>query len=152
MDFGYVIKNSGPHTLGINNSKILTITGVKYLDVIVEISAENYLYLNGNPANAGDPQKSIPLTLEAAYSNNAGTPSISSARFLNVVNNYILTQFPLLERQHQPPGPPPTPPTEAFNQSLVNETAYIYLFGSINVGNVDVGSYESTITVTINYD
>jgi len=153
LDFGQVVSGSGIHSIDITNGKVITITGVKYLDVIVQVDAANSLYLNGNAAHAGDSQKAIPLTLQAAYSNKAGTPNVGQAKFItNITNNSFITQFPILERQSQPPGPPPPPPTNAFDQSKVEETAYLYLYGSINVGNVDAGSYSSQITVTINYD
>ncbi|HEX6983639.1 MAG TPA: hypothetical protein VF181_12840 [Balneolaceae bacterium] len=152
LNFGQVVTGNGIYSIGINNGKIITITGVEYLDVIVEVTAENSLYLNGNPANAGDPQKSVPFTLQAAYANNKGLPSIGQAKFINVVNNSFIKRIPILERQAQPPGPPPPPPTNAFEQSQVEETAYLYLYGSINVGEVNAGYYSGTITVTINYN
>jgi hypothetical protein len=153
LDFGTVVTEGGTYSVGINNGKIITITGVEYLDVIVEVTAENSLYLNGNLGNAGDPQKSIPFTLQAAYANNKGTPTVGHTKFItDISNNSFIKQFPILERQSQPPGPPPKPPTNAFEQSQVEDTAYLYLYGSINVGDVDVGPYSSEITVTINYD
>lgn len=152
LDFGQVVSEGGIFTIDINNSKIITITGVRFLDVIVEVNAENSLFLNGNPGNAGDPQKSIPFTLEAAFANNKGTPTIGQAKFINVTNNTIMTQFPILERQNRPPGPPPRPFTKGFDQSKFEETAYLFLFGSINVGSVDAGFYSSEITITVNYD
>ncbi|MDR8390856.1 hypothetical protein NC796_06895 [Aliifodinibius sp. S!AR15-10] len=152
IDFGQIISGSGTNSIDINNAKIIEIVGVKYLDVIVEITADNDLYLNGNTSYAGDSQKSIPLTLEAAYANNAGTPTIGQAKIINVPNNNFTTRFPILERQSQPPGPPPPPPTNAFDQSKVEETAYFYIYGSINVGDVDAGFYSGQITVTVSYD
>lgn len=152
LDFGIVIRDSGLYSLDINNSKVITITGVEYLDVIVDVTAQNELYLNGNPGNAGDPQKAIPFSLQAAYANNQGLPTIGEAKFINVTGNSFYKQFPILERESQPPGPPPPPPTNEFEQSQVEETAYLYLYGTINVGSVYAGSYSSQITVTINYD
>lgn len=153
LDFGQVVSGDGNYTLDINNAKIVTVTGVKYMDVIVEVTAENSLYLNGNLGNAGDAQKTIPFTLQAAYANNISTPTIGQAKFITEINsNSFIKRLPLLERQHQPPGPPPSPPTNAFDQSQVEETMHLYLYGSINVGDVDAGNYSSEITVTINYD
>lgn len=149
--FGQVISGHGIYSIGINNGKIITITGVKFLDVIVEVTAAQSLYLNGNPSFVGDPQKSVPFTLRAAYANNKGMPNIGHAKFINVVGNSFIKRIPILERQSRAPGPPPTPPTNAFEQAQVEETAYLYLFGSINVGDVNAGHYSSTITVTINY-
>lgn len=153
LDFGQVITGSGIYNIDISNSKVITITGVKYLDVIIEVTAQPKLYLNGNQSYGSDPQKSIPFTLQAAYANNEGTPTIGQAKFItNIVNNSFIKQIPVLERQHLPPGPPPPPPTNAFEQAQVEETLYLYLFGMIDVGNVDAGSYTSDIVVTINYD
>lgn len=153
LDFGQVVTGDGQYIIDINNAKIITITGVEYLDVLIEVTAENSLYLNGNPGNAGDPQKTIPFTLQAAYANSIGTPTIGQAKFITEISsNSLIKRVPILERQAQPPGPPPTPPTNAFDQSQVEETAYLYLYGSITVGDIDAGNYSSEITVTINYD
>lgn len=153
LDFGYITSGGGLYDIDINNAKIVAISGVEYLDVIVEVSGQTKLYLNGNQAYASDPQRSIPFTLQAAYANNKGIPNIGQAHFItDITNNYFIKQIPLLDRQHLPPGPPPPPPTNAFEQSQVEETMYLYLYGILNVGNVNAGSYSSQITVTINYD
>ncbi|MFN1836113.1 hypothetical protein AB2B38_012685 [Balneola sp. MJW-20] len=152
LDFGTVTNQGGTYNIPLNMTNVIRITGVKYLDVIVEVTGEPYLYYQGNPANAGDPSRRLPFTLNLAYANNAGTPSIANAKFVTGSNNYFLTTFPMLARQGRPPGPPPAPPTKNFDQSVVNETAYLFFYGSINVGNVFAGPYESSITVTVNYD
>ncbi|TYP95664.1 hypothetical protein LX73_0979 [Fodinibius salinus] len=156
--FGQLVSGSGTSsTIPISSASIIYITGVEYIDVIVDVttSGQGNLLLNGNPAHIGDSQKSLPFNLQAAYANNKDTPNIGQAKFITSItaNNSFTKQFPILERQNRPPGPPPTPPTNAFDQSKVEDTAYLYLYGSIpNVGNVDAGSYSSQITITINYD
>lgn len=151
--FGQVVAGSGTHSVGINNAKTISIKGVEYIDVIVEVDGPTSLYLNGNTSYAGNSSKTIPFTLEASYANNKGTPQIGQSKLIsNISNNSFIKQFPILERQHQPPGPPPDPPTNAFDQSKVEETAYLYLYGSIDVGNIETGPYSGIITVTINYD
>lgn len=156
--FGQLVSGSGASsTISISNGSIVAITGVEYLDVIVDVSTsgQGSLLLNGNPANIGNSQKSVPFNLQAAYANSEGTPNVGQAKFITSItsNNSFTKQFPILERQNRPPGPPPPPPTNAFDQSKVEDTAYLYLYGSIpNVGNVDAGNYSSQITVTINYD
>lgn len=158
LNFGNLISGSGTSsTISISGASIIYITGVEYIDVIVDVSTsgQGNLLLNGNPANIGNSQKSIPFNLQAAYANNKDTPNIGQAKFITSIssNNAFTKQFPILERQNRPPGPPPPPPTNAFDQSEVEETAYLYLYGSIpNVGNVDAGNYSSQITITINYD
>lgn len=150
LDFGQVITGSGTHAIDLNNAKVITITGVKYLDVFIDVMADEYLYLNGSQTT--DDQKRINFTLEAAFANNAGQPNIGKAKIINVPSNNFTKQLPILARQNLPPGPPPPPPTEEFNQAEVEDTAHLYLYGTIDVGNVDAGSYEAQITVNISYD
>lgn len=151
---GPINSNSGIHQVELIDSKVLAIIGVKYLDVDVDITAEGKLLLDGNPTYDSDPQRSIPFTLEAAFTN-SGENNVSSARPISVGSGSSLNignaRFPILSRRQRPPGPPPTPPTGDFDQSLVNETAYLYFYGQIDVGNVVAGSYRGTITVTVEY-
>ena len=155
LDFGQLISGSGnSKDIPITEAKVIEITGVEYIDVIVDVTAPTELYLNGNPGNAGDPAKAINWTLKAAYANNKGTPNVGQAKFItNISNNNFVKQFPILERQNRPPGPPPPPPTNEFEQAKVEETAYLYIYGMIpNVGNVNAGGYSCIINVTIQYD
>ncbi len=153
LHFGQVVTGSGNYSIDINNGKVITITGVKYLDVIVEVTAQSHLYLNSDIQCNAENTNCIKFTLQAAYANSKGTPNVGQAKFItDISNNSFIKQFPILERESQPPGPPPNPPTNAFEQSQVEDTAYLYLYGSINVGEVDAGPYSSDITVTINYD
>jgi hypothetical protein len=147
-----IIAGGGIFQVELIDAFVLSIIGVKYLDVGVQITGEAELLLDGNPENRGDPEKSIPFTLRAAYANRAQN-NISDAVFIPVSGTNIGdARFPILARQQQPPGPPPPPPTAAFNQSEVDETAYLYLYGEIDVGNVNAGSYFGTITITVEYE
>ncbi len=149
LDFGLLIQNEGPVNIPIAESKILTITGVKYLDVIVDIHADDYLLLNGDPCGSSNCR--IPYTLKASYANN-GTNNISEAIDFTVASNIASAQFPTLRRQTGPAGPPPTPVYKGYNPSLYLETAYLYIYGQLTVGGVNAGSYSGEITVTISYD
>lgn len=151
LDFGTLIQNDGVSTVTIDNAKVLTIEGVKYLDIIVDLTADQYLLLNGNLSCQTNPSCRIPYTLQASYANR-GIMSISQVSDFLVSGTTASEQFPIKYRGNVPPGPPPTPVYEGFNTSLFNETAYIYIYGSVNVGNVDAGSYTGTVNVTINYD
>ena len=75
-----VLSNGGIYRVELIDSYVLSIIGVKYLDVGVELVGDGELLLDGDPANAGDPQRSIPFTLRAAYANN-GQNNISDAVF-----------------------------------------------------------------------
>ncbi len=149
---GPIVAGGGIYQVELIDAYVLSLLGVKYLDVGVQIIGDGELLLNGNLENSGDPEKSIPFTLRSAYANRAQN-NISDAVFIPVSGtNTGNARFPILARQQQPPGPPPPPPTEAFNQSEVDETAYLYLYGEINVGNVNAGNYIGTITITVEYE
>ncbi|MBO6571491.1 MAG: hypothetical protein JJ958_03505 [Balneola sp.] len=151
LEFGTLIQNQGPTSIDLVNAKVLTLEGVKYLDVIVDITADNYLLLNGDLGCETDPSCRIPFTLQAAYANR-GNNNVNESVSITVLSNVASAQFQILQRTNGPPGPPPTPVYEGYDPNIFNETAYLYIYGSINVGNVDAGSYTSSISVTINYD
>ncbi len=148
LDFGTLIAETGNKTIDLANAATISMKGVKYLDVIVQISADQFLKLT--PACA-DPSCKIPLTLKAAYANR-GHDNIGQARFINVTANQADILIPVLRREGMPPGPPPTPPHKEFNPADYHETAYLYLYGSINVGNVNSGTYNANVTVSIFYN
>lgn len=149
LDFGLLVSNNGVASIGISNSVVFTLTGVRFLDVILDVSADDNLTLDGLPCGAANCM--IPFTLEAAYAN-LGSDNIGQARVISVASNFGSAQFPILRRNDGPPGPPPTPNFVGFDPSAFNSTAYIYIYGSINVGNVDAGNYEGQITISVNYD
>lgn len=151
LDFGTLIQNDGVTSVTIDNAKVLTIEGVKYLDIIVDLTADQYLLLNGNLSCQTDPSCRIPYTMQASYANR-GVMSISQVSDFLVSGTTASEQFPIKYRGNAPPGPPPTPVYQGFNPALFNETAYIYIYGSVNVGNVDAGSYTGTVNITVNYD
>lgn len=148
LAFGMVIQNEGLKTIDLLDAKVLMIEGVKYLDVIVTVMADNNLLID-DPSCTGN--CAIPFSLQAAYANQ-GSNNTNQAVLMQVASNVASAQFPILARGNRPPGPPPTPVYEGYNPALFNETAYLYLYGSINVGNVNAGSYSGQITVTVTYD
>ncbi|MFH5833718.1 hypothetical protein ACG2F4_06225 [Halalkalibaculum sp. DA3122] len=145
LHFGQVITESGFYEKDIsNNIPRVELTGVKYLDA--------YVYITTTGGCGSYPMSDLNFQLKAAYDNTGGSRLISEAKFLPVSsNNEYIFEFPILERKSLPPGPPPPPPTNAFEQSKVEETAYIYLFGNIDVGDVAAGTYCSEINVEISY-
>jgi hypothetical protein len=151
LSFGTVVQNEGLKTIDLIDAKVLMIEGVKYLDVIADITADNYLFLNGDIACNGGNTNCIPFTLQAAYANR-GTNNTNEAVLMQVASNVASAQFPIEARGNRPPGPPPIPVYEGYNPALYNETAYLYIYGSLNVGNVDAGSYSGSITITVSYD
>lgn len=151
LEFGIIIQNEGYVSLPISNAKVLAIEGVEYLDVYVDITADEYLLKDANPSCASNPSCRIPFTLQASYAN-LGNNNISQAIPLTVLGSSASAQFPIKYRGSAPPGPPPTPVYTGYNPALYNETAYLYIYGSINVGSIDAGNYSANITITISYD
>lgn len=144
LQFGDVVATQGETSVNLGDDPgmaVLSITGVRYLDVIVTITKPSALL----PVDAGISDE-LPLTsLEAAYANH-GDNDYLQAKMINGLQ----ARFPILERQSRPPGPPPTPPREG--ETPPTETAYIYLWGTIDVGAIDAGEYTATIDVTVEYN
>lgn len=151
LSFGQILRNEGTVNISLEESKVLLIDGVKYLDIYVDITADPKLLLNGDGNCSINPSCSIPFTLQVAYANR-GTNSTAEANLMNVSSNVASARFPILQRGNRPAGPPPTPVYEGYNPAAHTETAYLYLYGSINVGNIDAGSYTADITVTVTYE
>jgi hypothetical protein len=153
LDFGQVIPAVGGaanlYVIELADAKQIEIQGVKYLDVFVDIMASDLELIDDTCTG----ECTIPFQLQAAFSNTGfENNSISNAQLIPVSNNMASVRFPILQLENQPPGPPPAPPTEAFNQDLVNETAVLYLYGSIDVGNIQAGEYRGTIDITVSYE
>ena len=151
LDFGVILTGGGPSSIEIANATIVTITGVKYLDIFVTIDADDELLLGANPACSGISTCSFDFDLEAAYTNK-GSDNINNVNIIPVANNNGTARFPILHRTSAHPAPPPTPTYEGYNPALYEDTAYLYLYGTITVGMVDAGSYIGNITVTVSYD
>lgn len=147
---GPIISGSGTYQVELIDSYVLSIIGVKYLDVGVTITGDGVL-VNTDPNCTEPSQCTIPFTLNSAYANR-GQNNIADAVIIPVSANNANTRFPVLTRQQLPPGPPPPPPTEAFDQAQVEESAYLYLYGEISVGNINAGLYTGTINITVEYE
>ena len=144
---GMVVSGEGSVEIPISSGKKTTIAieGVKFLDVYVEITGPQEIYKNGNTGST----QSIPFDLKAAYSN-LGQDNYAQSRSIPVATDNSATQrFRIQGRGKGPPGPPPVPDHAGYTPPKAE--AYLYLYGSINVGNVDAGPYSGTINVTVSY-
>ncbi len=145
---GNVISGEGQVEIPISSGKVvkITIEGIKFLDVFVDIQGSEYLYENGTQGS-GD---QISFDLKAAYAN-VGSGTYSQAQIIPVSSsNNAYTRFRIKGRGEGPPRPPPVPPHEGY--SPPTDEAYLFLYGSIDVGSVNAGSYSSTVNVTVSYD
>lgn len=151
LNFGMLIQNEGMVELELSEAKVLEIEGVRYLDVLVDIMADEYLVPTDNPT-CDVTECGIPFTLQSAYANR-GQNNTGQAIIMNDVGaNMTSAIFPIMDRGNRPPGPPPTPDHEGYNPSQFNETAYLYIYGMLNVGSVNAGSYSGQVTITLSYD
>lgn len=150
LEFGTIISGTPKKTktIGLAGAATVEITGIEYLDVVVQIIADDYLVLNGNAAYQNESNRRIKFMLEAKYAN-LGTNNIGQARPVVINGNRATLQFPILRRTSGPPGPPPTPEHKGYNPP--KETAYVYLYGAIKYGAEAAGSYSGQIRVTVYY-
>lgn len=134
LQFGQVLVNSGTQqvNLGDVNMGVFTISSLKSQLVTINLDFPRELTLAGGASG----NNVIPIFLEASY-NNRGSDNYqtsipvegSSARFKileDAIANDANTQF--------------------------WETAYIYIFGSITVGDIADGNYSGSILLTVFYE
>ncbi|MEX0778428.1 MAG: hypothetical protein WD491_03715 [Balneolales bacterium] len=139
MNFGMNLIGEEPNVieLGDEGMLVVAITGVEYYDVTVTIDAPEELEM--------DSENKIGYTLNAAYANN-GQNLIGDATLMNG----DMARFQIKRREGEPPGPPPTPPHDGYTPP--EATAYLYLYGSIDVGNVAAGEYVGQVHIVVDYD
>jgi len=141
MAFDEVFAGSGLTEIGLGDPGmgVFAITGDKDLDVVVSISAPTDL------THSGLSTDTLPFSMSFAYANR-GSNDINQA----TVVAGTTARFQILSRENGPPKPPPTPRTNAFTQ--IQGTAYVYVYGTLNVGTVDAGQYAGTVEITVTYD
>ena len=124
LNFGTVVSGTGTHSLAVTdaNAGKTTISGQYKKTVYVTLTPPATLVNGGN---------SITYTPGAAYNNTADNASLATV-------------------WATPSG------TQAGFKLLANHVgktgeAFVYLFGSINVGSVPAGTYSGTYTVAVAY-
>ena len=142
LDFQQVVAGQGLTQISIGDQGmgVFSITGNEDLDVIVTLTppvSDQLTQVSGTDV--------IPFTMDWAYANR-GQNDINDATF--VTGNSA--RFRMRARDGGPPGAPPNP--QRANYTPENATAYIYIFGSIDVGNISSGQYTGTATLTVEYD
>lgn len=140
LDFGWLVREQGLTTVSLGDAGmgIISITGQADLDVLVTLDVPAAL------VNAQNPAQTIPFTFSAAYANRGRDHTADAVPF-----NGTTARFQIRRRDGGPPGPPPHPPHEGYEAPP--ETAYLYLYGTLNVGEVTAGEYTGMITVHVEY-
>jgi hypothetical protein len=147
LDFGTIVAgDTKERQLGSGDEAVIELEGIPYLDVVVSVTAPDYVYLNGDDLCVL-PACRLPLTLNYAYTNNL--------ELVDQIGGAIpfpsgTARFPIQRRVTGPPMPPPDPSIALV--SFPNATSYIYIHGSVTsiIGST-AGDYQSTITVTVEY-
>lgn len=141
MNFDTILAGSGLTEINLGDAGmgIFGITGDDDLDVIVTLTSPANLTHDGISTDV------IPFNLKFAYANR-GVNDFNQA--VEVVGTSA--RFQIRQRESGPAGAPPTPPSAQHtpNQSV----AYIYIYGSMNVGVIDAGSYSGTVDLSVVYD
>ena len=153
LDFGDLLIKNTTSTVDLfsSNTAVVTITGVPYLDIYVDVSSSTP-YLERTDLTGCTPIEKcrFDINVSASYANR-GTNSKSQSIAMNNTTDYSASaQFPIKYRGNAPPGPPPTPVYEGY--SIPTEDAFIYIYGSIDIGDVLSGSYTGNISITVNYE
>ncbi|MCF7824530.1 MAG: hypothetical protein K9N35_10215 [Candidatus Marinimicrobia bacterium] len=141
MTFETVYAGSGLTQINLGDAGmgVFAITGNEELDVIVDMSAPS------NLTNTGSSSDVIPFTMQFAYANR-GVNDINQA----VVVSGTTARFQLRQRESGPAGTPPTPPSA--HHTPAQATAYLYIYGSMNVGLISPGAYTGNVDLTVTYD
>lgn len=136
LNFGMVVTNSGRHAIQIGDPGmgVFAITAADNKQVIISLDIPDYL---SSSAHTDDV---IPLNLHCSYNNHDS-------------NEYrVASPFPLKNtasfRLYDRMG------IQGYGSSITNErkTSYVYVYGSIDIGNIDEGRYTGLVTMTVEYE
>jgi hypothetical protein len=147
LDFGTIVAgDTKERQLGSGDEAVIELEGIPYLDVVVSVTAPDYVYLNGDDLCVL-PACRLPLTLNYAFTNNLELVDQIGAAIPFPSGT---ARFPIQRRVTGPPMPPPDPSITLV--SFPSATSYIYIYGSVTsiIGSTS-GDYQSTITVTVEY-
>jgi hypothetical protein len=129
LDFGQVVSNSGVMQieLGDLNTGIFSIRAIRSQSLYIELNHPDFLTRENNPSDQ------IPLELNVSY-NNSGNDNISKSQILADRSGTI------------------TIGGSENNSENFWRKLYLYVYGSIDVGNIPNGLYKGDVTLFVSYD
>ncbi|MCP9290088.1 MULTISPECIES: hypothetical protein [Gracilimonas] len=132
LDFGTLISNTGTTEiqLGDVNMGVFSIRAFYTQNVYINLEYPEVLV----HSQAGISQE-IPLSLNMSY-NNSGTNSITSANSIPASGGMVSIHDN----------------TNLTNPSEIWKQLYIYVYGSIEVGNIPNGVYTGEVILSVDYD
>jgi len=134
LDFGTAVSGSGRQQidLGDPNMGIYSITGSQSQKVLIQVDIPDEL--TGNRASNNT---SIPLNIQMTYNNKGENDYVESVPIQGTTAEFPIKQYALQNFQ---------------TQGMVWETAYLYIFGSLDVENVPDDVYTGEITLVVEYE
>lgn len=135
LNFGQIATNTGENLieLGSTSMGIFSITGFKNQRVFLEVTYPNALLHQDPLVNA-----EIPLTINLA-ANNTGVEDYRSSFPIN--NDNALVNL------HES-----SDPNSSSNDQNQWKVMYLYVYGSLIVGNIPNGRYQGDIYLSVEYD
>lgn len=133
LSFGELYQNTGPVqvSMGADNMGIFSISGAPIQKVRVSLQSPDLLHHADR--SLGD---SLEISIQAAYANR-GANRVEDARLFNDDQ----AQFRMMENTGN-----------LTSAALLRDvTAYIYIFGSLSVGNVEPGLYDGEVVMEVEY-
>tara|TARA_R110002096_G_scaffold39845_4_gene108681 strand:+ start:4280 stop:4807 length:528 start_codon:yes stop_codon:yes gene_type:complete len=132
LNFGTLVANSGLHNipLGAINSGVYSIRAYHTQNIYITLNSPDFLI--NESSNSTD---RIPITLNAAF-NNSGVDNQKLATTLENNTGY----FPV----HKP--------SSSNLKTDVWQALFLYMFGTIDVGNIANGIYSGQVVLFIEYD
>lgn len=130
LDFGQIVTNSGLQQieLGDPNMGIFRIRALRAQRLFISLDSDEELR-SQNPGNS----QTIPIELQASYTQNGIDNYQSSTPLSSLFEDIVIES-------------PPEEPLSAWS------SAYIYIYGNIDVGNVPAGTYRGEIVLTVIYE
>ena len=133
--FGEVIPNAGNVRipLGHIDMGVFSIRGPQNMDVNVTLDIPEYLVMDDDEA-----EFRIPMNLELAYAN---VNENNTDHAVLVPSGHL--RFPILAD---------APTRQRPDQPVPAATAYIFVFGEIDVGDIPTGTYNAQVVMSVEYE
>jgi hypothetical protein len=130
LDFGTLIINSGPNTIELGDPRmgIFRIDALRTQRMLISLEVPDYLRMEFGPESAR-----IPIEMYAAFSN-FGEDNWRTAQPFRTPLQEIIVDSP------------------QNNPDAIWSSAYIYIYGMIDIGTIPEGVYTGDIVLSIIYD
>lgn len=130
LDFGQLVTNSGRQAINIGdvNMGVFKLRTLRTQQLILQLETDSELIHSDSGV-----QQTIPIELQASYTNNGVNDYRTSTPFGENMQDVVIE------------GTPENPQTTWSGM-------YIYVYGSIEIGNVPAGTYQGEIVLTVIYE